>query len=420
MLRPLVRRIDAGEVGQPTATRLRVQAFRIARFRDVERHVDEHFAKLVRRDEASREPALRAERRDERYKHDEASVNHQARDFRDAAYVFDAIGLRESQIRIQAVTNVVAIEQIRVHAESMQALLDEVRDRRLAGSRQPGEPYDAWRVALERRVRTLVDVDVLPADVIRHVHLLESAIAFRQLSQLSDHDPTYAAKLISLLRRSGKPAPVFIDGGACRGDFTQLLLDAFPTATIHAFEPNDRLCRDLERRFHDAADVHIWDRALNSAIGKAELHVHADPGTSSLFSRPDDAKRYFHSSDAIVRRLPVCTIDLDTFIHEHVRTGVALLKLDTQGCELDILRGAHGALARQAIDVLYAEFFVVPHYSGAPLFGDLLAFLGSFGYTLFDLFKGPNATNGQLRFGDAIFVSASFRAAHIDSYMPEP
>ncbi|HEX6794482.1 MAG TPA: FkbM family methyltransferase [Casimicrobiaceae bacterium] len=225
---------------------------------------------------------------------------------------------------------------------------------------------------------------------------------------------------MSLLRQVGKTAPVFIDGGACRGDFTQLLLEAFPAATIHAFEPNDALCDGLACRFAHARDVRIWNQALHSATGTRELHVHADPGTSSLLPRPDDGKRYFHSSDAIVRRVAVRTIDLDTFIREHAQTGVALLKLDTQGCELDILRGTRGALACHAIDVLYLEFFVVPHYAGAPLLGDLLVFLASFGYTLFDLFKGPNATNGQLRFGDAIFVSPPFRAAHVDSFAPEP
>jgi len=39
---------------------------------------------------------------------------------------------------------------------------------------------------------------------------------------------------------------------------------------------------------------------------------------------------------------------------------------------------------------------------------------------LFDLFKGPIARNGQLRFGDAIFVSPSFRAAHLDAFAAEP
>jgi FkbM family methyltransferase len=237
---------------------------------------------------------------------------------------------------------------------------------------------------------------------------------------VSDHDPSFASKLVSVLQRSGTHPPVFIDGGACRGEFTQLLLDAFPSATIHAFEPNEPLAAELALRFGSRANVHVWNRALHASIGAAELEVHADPGTSSLLPRARDARRYFHSSDAVLRRDCVSTLDLDSFAREHAPTGVTLLKLDTQGSELDILRGARTTLARHAIDVLYTEFFVVPHYAGAPLLGDLLAYLGSFGYTLFDLFKGPNARNGQLRFGDAIFVSPPFRANQLDAFTAEP
>jgi len=237
---------------------------------------------------------------------------------------------------------------------------------------------------------------------------------------VSDHDPSFAPKLLSLLRRPDNDRPVLVDGGACRGDFTQLLLDAFPAATVHAFEPNEPLAAQLSARFRPRANVHVWNRALHATSGAAQLEVHADPGTSSLLPRARDARRYFHSSDAVLRRAAVQTIDLDSFVREHAPAGVALLKLDTQGSELDILHGARDAFTRHVIDVLYTEFFVVPHYAGAPLFGDLLAFLESFGYTLFDLFKGPIARNGQLRFGDAIFVSPSFRAAHLDAFAAEP
>jgi FkbM family methyltransferase len=237
---------------------------------------------------------------------------------------------------------------------------------------------------------------------------------------VSDHDPSYAPKLLSLLRRPGHTQPVLVDGGACRGEFTQLLLDDFPSATIHAFEPNEPLAAELSRRFRSFANVHVWNRALHATIGAAELEVHADPGTSSLLPRTQDARRYFASGDAVVRRASVPTIDLDSFVRAHAPEGIALLKLDTQGSELDILRGARDALARGAIDVLYTEFFVVAHYAGAPLLGDLLVFLASFGYTLFDLFKGPTARNGQLRFGDAIFVSPSFRETQLDAFAAEP
>ena len=241
----------------------------------------------------------------------------------------------------------------------------------------------------------------------------------RRRNPMSDHDPTYAAKLTSLVRRSRLAPVTLVDGGACRGDFTQLLLQEFPDATIHAFEPDRDLAAGIAARFRGAPRVRAWNLALHERDGYAELKRHADPATSSLLARPGGARRYYHSSDAVVGTAQVATIALDGFVDEHAPHGVSLLKLDTQGSELAILRGARRALERGAIEVIYVEFFVAPHYAGAPLLGDLLALLDGHGYSLFDLFKGPNAANGQLRFGDAIFVSPAFRAHHVDALPDE-
>ncbi|HJU21255.1 MAG TPA: FkbM family methyltransferase [Casimicrobiaceae bacterium] len=236
---------------------------------------------------------------------------------------------------------------------------------------------------------------------------------------MSDHDPTYAAKLISLLRKSPEPAKTFIDAGACRGDFTGFLIGAFPHASVHALEPDPALCEVVSHRFREMANVRAWQVALNESRGFAKLHVHEDPGTSSLLARPAHGRRYYHRRDRVLATIDVPTLSLDEFIAERGASSIALLKLDTQGSELSILRGARNALERGTIDAIYTEFFVVHHYDGAPLLGDQIAVLNTFGYSLFDLFKGPYASNGQLRFGDAIFVSPQFRARYLDASSDE-
>lgn len=236
---------------------------------------------------------------------------------------------------------------------------------------------------------------------------------------MSDHDPTYAPKLISLLRKSPGSPKTFIDAGACRGDFTAFLVGAFPDAMVYALEPDPALCQAVSQRFRDHANVHAWQLALQENRGSAKLHVHADPGTSSLLPRPAQGPRYYHHSDRVLATIDVPALSLDQFIAERGVSSITLLKLDTQGSELSILRGAREALERGIIDAIYTEFFVVPHYDGAPLLGDLIAVLDTFGYSLFDLFKGPYASNGQLRFGDAIFVSPQFRARYVDTSADE-
>ena len=99
---------------------------------------------------------LGAERRDEATEHDQPGVDHQPRDLGDAADVLDAVGVGEAEVLVQAVADVVAVEQVGVAAARVQPLLDQVGDRRLAGAGQAGEPEHARLLALESaRARAL-------------------------------------------------------------------------------------------------------------------------------------------------------------------------------------------------------------------------------------------------------------------------
>ena len=58
------------------------------------------------------------------------------RDLGDAADVLDPVGVGEAEVAVEAVADVVAVEQVGVAAARVQLLLDEVGDRRLAGARR--------------------------------------------------------------------------------------------------------------------------------------------------------------------------------------------------------------------------------------------------------------------------------------------
>jgi hypothetical protein len=77
----------------------------------------------------ARHPALGAIRGNERDKDDETRLGHEAGDFPDPADVLDTIRLGKPEILVQAVTHVVAIEDVRVIPEQVKALLDEIGDR---------------------------------------------------------------------------------------------------------------------------------------------------------------------------------------------------------------------------------------------------------------------------------------------------
>jgi FkbM family methyltransferase len=236
---------------------------------------------------------------------------------------------------------------------------------------------------------------------------------------VSDHDPHYWQAIQRLLApRAAEPLHI-VDGGANLGEMTAQLLRAYPAAQVTAFEPAPATYARLARRFAGEPRVRTLPLALGATPGEMDFHVNRHCGTNSLFPRFLGGRRYFSAEDAPLETIRVPVTTLDRQAAERAIDHIDLLKLDTQGAELQILRGAQTLLQRQAIDLIYSEFFVIPHYQGAPLLWQLWQLLDGLGYSMFDLFKGPHGRNGQWRFGDALFVSARFRERVLDAFPAE-
>lgn len=233
---------------------------------------------------------------------------------------------------------------------------------------------------------------------------------------MSDHDSTYWEKLIRLISLTDKQT--FVDAGANIGSFSEKLRGDFPGATIYAFEPTPVAFKALEAKLGSDPQVHLFNAALWDVDGEMDFEVHENSATSSPYSRYRAGRRYYSADDKITEEIKVKAHSLDHMRAVQGIRHIDFIKLDTQGSELRIFSGAKNLLREQKIDVIYTEFFLVPHYQGAPLLNDLWNLLSATGYSMFDFFKGPNASDGQLRFGDAIFISDSFRKNKLDAYDP--
>jgi FkbM family methyltransferase len=216
------------------------------------------------------------------------------------------------------------------------------------------------------------------------------------------------------------PARVVFDVGAHLGEMSRHFLDVLPGTQVFAFEPQAASRERLLQRFADEPRLQVVDAALGESRGRTRFHEGVSSATSSRFPRNVAGRRYFRSDFVMRQTTDVRLETLDGFCADAGVERIDLLKLDTQGGERDILLGASGLLGAGRIDVIVTEFFVVPHYEGAPLFDEIWTLLRRFGYELFDIQCGPHANNGQLRYGDAIFVSPGFRRTQLDSAAAEP
>jgi FkbM family methyltransferase len=231
------------------------------------------------------------------------------------------------------------------------------------------------------------------------------------------NDPWLAQR--RLLR--GVPHPVIFDVGANMGQTLENYAAVFPTATIHSFEPFPESFRNLQETAsrYDGAVAH--ELALADAAGERTFFVNPEWHTrNSLLPRPADGRRYYRAGAELAPTLTVRAETLDAFCAEHAVDHINILKLDVQGGETLVLRGAQGLLSREAIDLIFTEVMFVPHYEGGPLFHHLWQQLEEKRYSFFNLFDIIVATNGQLRYANGLFLSSQTRARVVDAFPDEP
>ena len=218
---------------------------------------------------------------------------------------------------------------------------------------------------------------------------------------------------------AGREVRAIVDAGANIGNTVALYMDLFPEAHVYAFEPSPRTYGQLKQRFKDNRQIRPYRLALGARCEEGSLQMNEYDDTNSLLRRPESGRRYWAADNIPRDTVRVDVISLDEFTREHLLEHIDILKLDIQGGEGQALKGAQGLLSYKRIDLIFTEVFFVPHYEGALLFHTLTALLSDFGYSLYNITHLVRGQNGQLRFGDALYVSSEMRDAVIDAYPQE-
>jgi FkbM family methyltransferase len=164
-----------------------------------------------------------------------------------------------------------------------------------------------------------------------------------------------------------------IDVGANKGQFSSFAGVCWPRAKIVAFEPLPQAARRYRRVMGSRSTLYTC--ALGAAAGKVDLHVASRADSSSLLALGEEQKTLFGMNE--IGTIPVEVARLDSVFDGAVKAP-ALLKIDVQGYEYDVLRGL-GNLA-EAVDWIYVETSFVELYEGQRLHADVAALLAGLGY----------------------------------------
>jgi FkbM family methyltransferase len=200
----------------------------------------------------------------------------------------------------------------------------------------------------------------------------------RRLYKYGAHEP----HVLTWLERQPCPVPgaLVVDAGANLGWYS-LLLDRLGSGhlAVHAFEPDPDNRTLLERNcaVNAAQDVTINASALSDRNGEATLHRYRDINRGKHSLRPLEKS---------VGSIPVATETLDGYLERKglVRRELWVLKIDVEGAEPEVIRGAATSLSQ--VQTLLLEF--TPAFYDAKRRGEMLDRLFAAGLS-------PSVWNGE-------------------------
>lgn len=174
---------------------------------------------------------------------------------------------------------------------------------------------------------------------------------------------------------------------------------------VYAIEPVEENAKQIRVKYRHEPRVRTFKHTMAGTEDWRTFHINDHPGTHSLLPWNDECLKEQGVSWHTVKVMQVLTRTLDWFCAMEKIDRAALLFMDVQGAELEVLRGAEGLLKSGAIEAIFGEQIQKPIYQGVPPFSDVRGYLEGFGYRLLGTFKSQ--TKDENAHFDFLFVKGA-------------
>lgn len=208
------------------------------------------------------------------------------------------------------------------------------------------------------------------------------------------------------------PTPIIFDVGAHRGESIRRFATLFPDATIHAFEPDHGNYEALRQQFGSDARIVLNQQGVGPGTKRLLYHAYQKTNVGS-FKEIDlsnkwtqlRSRQYDTSPDRFkTAAYEVDVVSIDDYLSAHALPAIHVLKVDTQGFEVEVLRGADTALRAQRLDFLEVEVIVRGPYRDPIGFRDIEECLTPLGYAFFGIKSGSTLLESPILQFDVLFA----------------
>ena len=169
-------------------------------------------------------------------------------------------------------------------------------------------------------------------------------------------------RILNVLKKELKDINIFVDVGAHKGTYTDLIINNFKTQKILMFEPQDDIFKSLKKKYENNSKITIFNNALSEKKEELNFHFNKHDLTSSL-SVLDPNNSYLklkaklfgtNTTGMIEKKIKITTATLSSFMEKVNVKKIDLLKIDTEGHEYQVIKGLEGKIKN--IKYILVEF----------------------------------------------------------------
>lgn len=205
--------------------------------------------------------------------------------------------------------------------------------------------------------------------------------------------PDLINSLINLRQIGFNPISI-IDIGAYHGEWTAMIKKIFPDSSIlmiEAQESKEDILKDVSQQYSPNV---FYEMALLSSEDEQQVRFVEMETGSSVFEESSPYERDYTSKK---------TVTLDTLLKTHPDfQGADFLKIDVQGYELEVLRGAKKLLEK--VELVLMEVSLIPVNKGCPIMSEVISFMADHDFRVLDFCSQSRMNNGFLWQTDLLFI----------------
>tara|TARA_R110000803_G_scaffold188348_1_gene250738 strand:- start:1857 stop:2555 length:699 start_codon:yes stop_codon:yes gene_type:complete len=204
--------------------------------------------------------------------------------------------------------------------------------------------------------------------------------------EVSKKENFYLNTIKESLKKEKESGFVFFDVGCNKGFYTQNLIDIFgQNNTFHLFDASDRFLNISKGKFSGMDNIKLFNSAVSDSVGEIEFYELED-GDNDVEGMSSVNNRSVFKDYTSIKKV-INSTTLDVFIEVNKVGDIDFIKIDTEGHELNVLKGMSKALSDKKIKFIQIEYGDCLLETGKNL-NDIIDFLLKYEYKLFDESNG--------------------------------